>query len=297
MTENEKILNYEFPIFEFMNKLEDVYNKKESWGYSTGFYEYDNITKGLSDSELTVIAARHSMGKSTFVLNLALNLAQQDIPVLFISYDLDKTAISQRLLSSIAEVDAQRMKEGTFSPKDWEKISEAISILDNLNKKQTLNIISGCYLYYKDMFDLIRKFKEDHNKGVVIVDYFQQIKLYKQEDTRIIELSSLASAFKHLAMEIDMPIILVSQVSKKCEDRSDKRPILSDLAECDALAQHCDNLAFIYRDEYYDNDNPENKNKSEFIFAKQKNGPRGNFELLYQAPIFKFKNPVQIDAF
>lgn len=282
-------------FFNFYTKLENIcmHNDKNG-GYKTGFEDYDNLTHGLQKSELTVIAGRHSMGKSSFVLNIAINLAEQNIPVLYVSYDLDKTAVALRIIAALSEFDGNKIKEGFLTQQSWEKIINALNIASELSKKN-LQIEANCYLYYKDLFDLIRKFKDENSEGVVIVDYFQLIKLYKQEDVRIIELSSLAAAFKHLAMEIEMPIILVSQVSKKCEERSDKRPILSDLAECDALAQHCDNLVFLYRDEYYDKDDTicENRNIAEFNIAKQKNGPCGTIKLLYQANIFKFKNPVR----
>lgn len=282
---------------DFFDKVEEVNYTGKSWGYQTGFNNYDDLTKGLHKSELTVVAGRHSMGKSSFVLNIATNLVKQEIPVLYVSYDLDKTGLALRIISAISEVIGDNIKAQLMDANKWEKVSNAMSTVVKWQEHKLLELIPNCYLYYKDLFDLIKNFKEEHQEGVVIIDYFQLVKLYKSEDTRIIELSSLAAMFKHLASEIEMPIILVSQVNKKCEERNDKRPLLSDLAECDALAQHCDNLVFIYRDEYYDDENPENKNKAELIVAKQKNGPRGKIELLYQAPIFKFKNPIKSNIF
>lgn len=284
-------------------KLEKNYQTRSTWGYKTGFADYDNLTKGLHNSELTVVAARHSMGKSSFVLNIATNLAEQEIPVLYVSYDLDKENVATRLISSLAEIDSAKIKESVLKSQEWERAISALNKIISLSEDNLLHIEPNCYLYYKDLFDLIRKFKEDHNKGVVIVDYFQLVKLYKQEDTRIIELSSLAAAFKHLAMEIEMPLILVSQVNKKCEERVDKRPLLSDLAECDALAQHSDNMVFIFREEYYYNNDDDyekitcNKGEAEIILAKQKNGPKGKIKLFYQSSICKFKNPIRSDIF
>ena len=285
------------------DKMDDCYNKSLSWGYKTGFYELDELTKGLHKSELTVIAARHSMGKTSFVSNLAVNLAKENTPVLYISYDLDQESIATRLISTISEVESSKIKDIRNNVQQYEKVANAMLELSKLADSGMLQIEANCYLYYKDLFDLIRKFKEEQGNGVVIVDYFQLVKLYKQEDSRIIELSSLAAAFKHLAMEIEMPIVLVSQVNKKCEDRREKRPLLSDLAECDALAQHSDNLIFIYREDYYrqnwDEDYDEYaeivnaKGTAEITIAKQKNGPRGKFELIYQGNIYKFKNKIQ----
>ena len=278
----------------YINKMQKQQNKKEVWGYKTDFTDYDTITNGLHNSELTVIAARHSMGKTTFVLNLALNLAKQSIPVLYISYDMSKEGICERLISILSEIESDKIKKGSLlDEKSWNKITDAFENLEKLLNNKYLNLISSCTLYYKDLFDKIREFKNEHKNGVIIVDYFQLIKLYRPEDTRIVELSSLAAAFKHLTMEIELPVILISQVSKKCEDRQDKKPILSDLAECDALAQHSDNLIFLYRNEYYNPEDIDAKNKAQFIVAKQKNGCRNEFELIYIPQIYKFKNPVK----
>lgn len=210
------------------------------------------------------------------------------------SYDIAKEAICERLISSCAEVESEKIKKGSLvDEKSWNRFGDALSEIGELVDNKILNLMPDCTLYYKDLFDKIREFKAEHEKGVVIVDYFQLVKLYRPEDTRIIELASLAAAFKHLTMEIKLPIILVSQVSKKCEERQDKKPILSDLAECDALAQHSDNLIFLYRNEYYEPDDFDSKNRAKFIVAKQKNGCRDEFELLYMPHIYKFKNPIK----
>lgn len=297
--ENQQEENLFEQIFgDYIEKVQDKQCKNEIWGYKTDFESYDLITNGLHDSELTVIAARHSMGKTTFVLNMALKLAQQGIPVLYVSYDIAKESICERLVASCAEVESEKIKKGSLvDEKSWNRFVEALSEIGELINNKILNLIPNCTLYYKDLFEKIREFKNEHKKGVVIVDYFQLVKLYSPEDTRIIELASLAASFKHLTMEIKIPLILVSQVSKKCEERQDKRPILSDLAECDALAQHSDNLIFLYRHEYYEPDDFESKNKAKFIVAKQKNGKRGEFELIYVPQIYKFKNPIKMCEF
>ena len=281
-------------FIDYINKIEKKQIKNEPWGYKTGFDSYDYILNGLHNSELTVIAGRHSMGKTVFVLNLAIQLAKQSIPVMYVTYDLSKEGICERILSSCCEIDNEKIKKGGLNnEKDWNKIAEAINEISQLLNNKYLYIIPNCTLYYKDLFDEIREFKKNHQNGVIILDYFQLVKLYKPEDTRIIELASLAAAFKHLTMEIELPVIIVSQVNKKCEERTDKKPILSDLAECDALAQHCDNLIFLYREEYYKPENTDYKNRATFTVAKQKNGKRGEFELLYIPQIYKFKNPIK----
>ena len=164
-----------------------------------------------------------------------------------------------------------------------------------------MQIISGCTLTWQELFDEIRYFSSNNPNGVVIVDYFQLIKLIGNED-RIVELSILAGSIKRLAIELDIPIVLLSQVTKKLREQQNKHPNLEDLAECDALAQHADNVVFIYRDSYYEpskdlEDDSTRKNTAEIIIAKQKNGPTGTINLLYQDNICKFKNVIKVDAF
>lgn len=296
-------------ILNHYEKIEEKYNHKDLlWGYPTRFYDYDELTGGLHNSELTVVAARHSMGKSSFVLNLALSLLEQKIPVLFISYEMNYDIISSRLLSTHSELNSQLFKNGNLKPQEFEKLIQSMNFLMESAESELLNVVPECTFRYKELSDEIRKFKEKHSSGVVFVDYFQLIELTKDED-RYSELTNMAASFKRLTMEIDLPIILVSQVSKKREDENNKRPRLSDLAECDALAQHCDNLIFIYREDYYDAEkslldadcefasNPETRNIAEIIVAKHKNGPTRTCKLLFQSVITKFKNKPKAEYF
>lgn len=300
-------------LWDFWNKTEEQVNHRyeKTWGYPTGYRDYDELTGGLHNSELTIVAARHSMGKTSFVLNLAINLASNNIPVLFVSYDMDSATISERLISSYAEIDSTKIRSGEIRmSQDAEKIIKAIDDISSLTENGILKIIPDYIFNFKKLSDDIRNFKAEHSEGVVIVDYFQLIELEKSED-RYTELTNMAATFKRLAMEIKMPLILVSQVSKKREDEQNKRPRLSDLAECDALAQHSDNLIFIYREDYYnmekelnksdyDYDGSSNNNKkgiAEIIVAKHKNGQVKTIEMLFQSNITKFKNRLNTELF
>lgn len=300
-------------IWDFWSKTEEQANHRyeRTWGYPTEYRDYDELTGGLHNSELTVVAARHSMGKSSFVLNLAINLASNNIPVLFVSYDMDSATISERLISSYAEIDSTKIRSGEIRmSQDAEKIIKAIDDIGNLTENGILNIIPDYTFNFKKLSEEIRNFKAEHNEGVVIVDYFQLIELEKSED-RYTELTNMAASFKRLAMEIKMPLILVSQVSKKREDEQNKRPRLSDLAECDALAQHSDNLIFIYREDYYDIEkelhnsdsdyepfiNTDKRGVAEIIVAKHKNGPVKTIRMLFQSNIAKFKNTLITENF
>lgn len=284
---------------------------KKILGYPTGYRDYDELTGGLQKSELTVIAARHSMGKSSFVLNLADFLAENNIPVLFISYDMSGETISSRLISSKSGISSTQIKNGNLRTQaDYEKIIKALEVITKYTEDEILNVIPDCTYNFKKLSEEIRNFKAKYNEGVVIIDYFQLIELERKED-RYTELTNLAADFKRLAMEIEMPLVLVSQVSKKREDEQNKRPRLSDLAECDALAQHSDNLIFIYREDYYNMEKELNKSDldyedclntdkrgiAEIIVAKHKNGQVKTIEMLFQADITKFKDKLITEVF
>jgi len=282
---------------DFWDKAGSFHHTNKLWGYPTLFEEYDKLTSGLQKSELTVVAARHSMGKTTFITNIASALISQKIPVLYISYKLSEEKIVNRFLSAEAEVNNIKIKQNTLSSKDWEKISEAINRIAPNGENSILEILGECNLSYAQLFDKIREFKIKNEDGVVIIDDFQLIPLTGKED-RYAELSALACSIKRLAVEIKLPIVLTAQVSRKCEERNDKRPQLSDLSECDALAQYSDNLLFIYRDDYYYKEDDREygeikRDVAEIIVAKHKNGPRGKFELLFMPHISKYKNPIK----
>lgn len=292
-------------ILALYEKLEERYeNKATTYGFQTGFYEFDTLTGGLHNSELTVIAGRHSMGKSAFAVNVLNNLTLKvKVPTLFVSYEMNKYTLATRMFAAEAEIESYRINTGNLKSKDWEKCATLMTEFNDRINENILKVIPSCILNYKELFDEIRFFARENNECVVIIDYFQLIKLLEKED-RITELSYLAAAFKRLAIELDIPIILLSQVSKKCEERTDKRPRLSDLSECDALAQHADNIIFLYRDNYYRDRTEEdeilsasNKGEAEMIIAKQKNGAIGTVKLLFCPSIWKFKNPIKADMF
>ena len=274
-------------------EFEYKYNhREESLGYPMGFYDLDIMTDGLKKAELTVIAGRPASGKTSLALNICSSVAKSNIPICFITYEITNKALVQRLLYQEAEVDSQRMRTGNMQAKDWKKLTNAMSLVHD----SSIQIEGQCQFDFENLSESIRHFVSENSNGVVIIDYFQLIKLPEKEE-RYVELSSLACSLKRLAMELNIPIILLSQVSKKCEDGSDKRPELSDIAECDALAWHADNVYFIYRDEQYYRDDTENRCKAEIIIAKQKNGPTGTIDLLFQSNITKFKNITKSSVF
>ncbi len=292
-TENARNL-----LLKFCEEVEERHSKKAfQWGIPTGFYDLDSILGGLHASELTVIAGRHSMGKTAFAINLMNNIITQKRAVLYVSYEMNDHFIASRMVSSYAGIDNQKLNSGCLLTAEWEKFAETLDELAGYAEEELIHIISGCTLDWKELFEEIRFFAKNNPNGVVIIDYFQLIRLIGDTD-RITELSTLAGAFKRLAIELEIPIILVSEVVKKSRDSKDKRPRPEDLAECDALAQHSDNVVFLYRKNYYyeeeeylEINSAQTKGEVEIIVAKQKNGPTGVAKLLFLPEFCKFKNP------
>lgn len=280
-------------IMDTIEEIECSYNNKGSCiGIPTGYYELDTLTCGLQKSELTILAARHSMGKTALALNIAQNVAiRSEIPVLFVSYEMNEKIITRRILSSEAKVDAQKMKSGELQIKEWENITKVMGELGEM-LDSNLKILAKCGLKFNPLADEIRAFVDKNPDCLVIVDYFQLIPIEGKED-KYAELATLAASFKRLAVENDIPIILLSQLSRKVDERPDKRPCVADLSECDALAQHSDNIIFLHRDEYYGKDDPELKNIATIIVGKQNNGVLGDLKLLFQGATTSFKNKMK----
>ncbi len=284
-------------------KIEYRYNHKdELTGITTGFYELDNFTNGLQRSDLIILAARPSMGKTAFALNIAQNIAiKEKIPVAIFSLEMSKEQLVQRMLCSEAEVDTQKIRTGNMQRKDWDKLANAMSGISEA--PLYIDDTAGCTL--TDIRAKCRRLAmEEKNLGLIVIDYLQLMEGSGKEE-RIQQISSISRGLKTLARELDVPVIALSQLSRAVEQRKDRRPMLSDLRESGAIEQDADIVMFIYRDDYYnreerDEDVPKatgKEGKSDIIIAKQRNGPVGNFELLFQANITKFKNPMKTDIF
>ncbi len=283
-------------------KIEYRYeHKDELLGLRTDFYELDTMTSGLQKSDLIILAARPSMGKTAFALNIAQNVAiKEKVPVAIFSLEMSKEQLVQRMLCSQAEVDTQRLKTGNMQSKDWDKLASAMN--DFAQAPIYIDDTSGCTL--TDIRAKCRRLKmEQNNLGLVVIDYLQLMEGSGREE-RMQQISAISRGLKTLARELDIPVIALSQLSRAVESRTDKRPMLSDLRESGAIEQDADIVMFIYRDEYYKKNDEEeeiskaaSKGESEIIIAKHRNGPVGTVKLLFQANITKFKNPIKTDAF
>lgn len=277
-------------LLETVEKIEYRCNNKGSYtGVPSGYHDLDNMTAGFQNSDFIILAARPSMGKTAFALNIAQNIAiRQNVPVIIFSLEMSKVQLAQRVVCAEAEIDAQRVRMGDLQINEWEKMGAKLNDLH----AAPLYIDDTAGVSVSDIRAKCRRFKmKNPNLGLILIDYLQLIEDRSSND-RNQQISSISRGLKGLARELDVPIIALSQLSRKVEDRTDKRPMLSDLRESGAIEQDADVVMFIFREEYYDKENPELKNKAQIIIAKQRNGPTGSFELIFQGSTTKFKNKV-----
>ena len=261
-------------------------NKGSVTGIPTGFVDLDYKTSGMQPSDLVLIAARPSMGKTAFVLNIAQHMAfKNDVTVAIFSLEMSKEQLVNRLFSLESKVDSQSIRTGNLSDEDWAKLIESAGIIG----KSNLIIDDTPGISVTELRSKCRKYKLEHNLGIIIIDYLQLMTGSKKSDSRQQEISDISRSLKEIARELNVPVIALSQLSRAVEQRPDHRPMLSDLRESGAIEQDADVVMFIYRDDYYNKDS-EKKNIAEIIIAKQRNGPIGTVELVWLPNYTKFAN-------
>jgi len=272
---------------ETFEKLEKLHERKSGvTGISTGFLDLDNLTSGLQDSDLIIVAARPSMGKTTLALNMAQHIAlNEGLPVAFFSLEMSREQLAQRLLCAHAEIDAQKLRQGFLSSEDWPKLTQAVGPLSEAQ----LYIDDTAAISIMEMRARARRLKMEKGLSAIFVDYLQLVKGHDRVENRQQEISSISRALKALAKELDCPVIALSQLSRAVEQRTDKRPILSDLLESGGIEANADVVVFIYREDYYIPDT-ERKNITDIILAKQRNGPTGKLDLYFMDRFNKFAN-------
>lgn len=262
-------------------------NKGSVTGVSTGFIDLDYKTSGMQPSDFILIAARPSMGKTAFVLNLAEHMAvKQKVTTAIFSLEMSKDQLVKRMLAMNSRVDSQLIRTGNLKDDDWVKliegareIGESKLILDDTPSISIAELRSKC-----------RKYKLEHNLGIIMIDYLQLMSGGgKKSESRQQEISDISRSLKALARELNVPVIALSQLSRAVEQRPDKRPMLSDLRESGAIEQDADVVMFVYRDDYYNKDS-EDKGVAEIIIGKQRNGPTGTIKLKWQAELTRFAN-------
>lgn len=262
-------------------------NRGAVTGVATGFYDLDYKTAGLQRADLILVAARPSMGKTAFVLNIAEFVAlRSKIPTAIFSLEMSRTQLVNRILAMNSKVDSQAIRTGDLKDEDWVKLMESA----RLTGESPLIIDDTPGISIAELRSKCRKFKLEKNLGLVIIDYLQLMSGGKKNESRQQEISDISRSLKALAREIDCPVIALSQLSRAVEQREDKRPMLSDLRESGAIEQDADVVMFIYRDEYYNKEKSEEPGVSEIIIGKQRNGPTGTVKLAWLANYTKFAN-------
>ena len=255
-------------------------------GLPTGFVDLDYKTSGLQPSDFILVAARPSMGKTAFVLNIAQYMAfRKDLTVAIFSLEMSREQLVNRLFSLESKVDSQSIRTGNLKDEDWAKLIEGAGIIGNSN----LIIDDTPGISIAEMRSKCRKYKLEYDLGIVIIDYLQLMSGSGRTDSRQQEISEISRSLKALARELNVPVVALSQLSRAVEKRDDKRPMLSDLRESGAIEQDADVVMFIYRDDYYNKDTP-NPNVAEIIIAKQRNGPIGTINLVWMPEYTRFVN-------
>ena len=256
-------------------------------GIPTGFTDLDYKTSGLQNSDFILIAARPSMGKTAFVLNVVDHVAvKKGIPCMVFSLEMSKEQLVNRMLSMESNVDSQKLRTGTLTDSDWDAVVEGVGIIGG--SKLIIDDTPGISI--SELRSKCRKMKLEHGLGMVIIDYLQLMTgSGKSSDNRQQEISEISRSLKALAREMQAPVVALSQLSRACETRTDHRPMLSDLRESGAIEQDADVVMFLYRDDYYNKDS-EMKDMAEVIIAKQRNGPIGTVNLVWMPQYTKFAN-------
>jgi len=268
-----------------LDKLDSMYDKKDALtGTPTGFPDLDKMTGGFQNSELIIIAARPSVGKTALCLNIAQNAAvTHKVPVAIFSLEMSKEQLAQRMLCSEAEIDAQKLKTASLSDTGWKKLTRALGRLS----EAPIYIDDSATMTSTEIRAKARRLKLERGLGLIIIDYLQLMRGRSRVENRVQEISEIARSLKTLAREIDVPVVALSQLSRAVEQRNDRIPRLSDLRESGEIEQTADLVMFIHREDYY-NPQSEKGNIAEIIIAKQRNGPVGKIELVFRKDITKF---------
>ncbi|MDE7113636.1 MAG: replicative DNA helicase [Acetatifactor sp.] len=274
-------------VMNAMDRIEAASKNKGSvTGIPTGFTDLDYRTAGMQPSDLVLIAARPSMGKTAFALNIAQYVAfKKNFPVAVFSLEMSKEQLVNRMFSLESSVDAQKLRTGQLNDQDWERLIESAGVIG----KSQLMIDDTPGISISELRSKCRRLKLEHGLSMIIIDYLQLMSGSGRSDSRQQEISDISRGLKSIARELNVPVLALSQLSRAVEQRPDHRPMLSDLRESGAIEQDADVVMFIYRDDYYNHDT-DRRGISEIIIAKQSNGPIGTVELAWLPEYTKFAN-------
>ena len=273
-----------------VDKIEELYQSPQDGvtGVSTGYADLDKMTTGLQPSDLIIVAARPSMGKTTFAMNLAEHAAMtQDKPVLIYSLEMPSEQIMMRMLASLGRINQTKVRTGQLDDDDWARLSSTMGLL---MEKGKMYVDDASGLTPTDVRSRARRIARDHGGiSMIMVDYLQLMRVPSLSDNRTLEIAEISRSLKALAKELQCPVVALSQLNRTLEQRADKRPINSDLRESGSIEQDADLIMFIYRDEVYNEDSTE-KGIAEIIIGKQRNGPIGKVRLTFQGQFSRFDN-------
>ncbi len=256
-------------------------------GLPTGYTDFDEMTAGLQPTDLLILAARPAMGKTTLALNMAEYAAiKSKKAVAVFSMEMSASQLALRLISSNGRVNAQRLRSGQLEDEDWSRVTSAIRML----KEAKIFIDDTPGLSPDALRAKARRLKREHDLGLIVVDYLQLMAVPGNSENRATEISEISRSLKHLAKELNVPVIALSQLNRSLETRADKRPVMADLRESGAIEQDADVIVFIYRDDYYNKENSPDKGLAEIIIGKQRNGPTGSCKLKFFGEYTRFDN-------
>jgi replicative DNA helicase len=256
-------------------------------GIPTGYTEFDEMTAGLQNTDLLILAARPAMGKTAFALNIAEHAAfRTKKAVAVFSMEMSASQLALRLISSVGRVNAQRLRSGQLEDEDWSRVTGAIRQL----REAKIFIDDTPGLSPEVLRAKSRRLKREHDLGLIVIDYLQLMSVPGNTENRATEISEISRSLKHLAKELNLPVIALSQLNRSLEQRADKRPVMADLRESGAIEQDADVIVFIYRDDYYNKETSPDKGLAEVIIGKQRSGPTGSLKLKFFGEYTRFDN-------
>ncbi len=271
-----------------IEKIENLFERGDPiTGIPTGFTDFDKATCGLQNSDLIVVAGRPSMGKTTFAMNIAENVAiKSKIPVAVFSMEMPGEQLAMRMMSAVGRIDQRKLRTGSLDDDDWPRMTSATGFL----QEAPIFIDDTPALTPNEVRTRARRLKREHGLGLIVIDYLQLMQgSGNSRENRATEISEISRSLKAMAKELDVPVIALSQLNRSLEQRPNKRPVMSDLRESGAIEQDADLIVFIYRDEVYNEDSPD-KGTAEIIIGKQRNGPIGTIRLTFHGKYTRFDN-------
>lgn len=272
-----------------VDKIDRLFNLKgQMTGISTGFRDLDEMTSGLQPADLVIVAGRPSMGKTTFAMNLVEHaVVSGDVAAVVFSMEMPAEQLMLRMISSLGRIDQTKVRTGQLEDEDWPRLTSAVNLL----KDRKLFVDDTPALSPNEMRSRIRRLVREHGPiGMIMIDYLQLMQVPGMSDNRTAEISEISRSLKGLAKEFSCPVVALSQLNRSLEQRPNKRPVMSDLRESGAIEQDADLITFVYRDEVYNRDNPDNKGLAELVIGKQRNGPIGTVHMAFVGKYTRFED-------